>query len=240
MQSKRMRLMTIVGIVSAIAFVLVATIKIPVVLFLKYEPKDIAITLTGLAVGPLSAVLITIITSFLEMITISSTGIIGFAMNVLATLAFVLPAVVIYRRKHDRFGAVIGLACGVILMTLVMLLWNYIATPIFLNIEREKVVPLLWSAILPFNLLKGGLNAALTYLLYKPITSALKRYGGHRAHKRRKDKDFASAYDVLCICSDNLRDDNFVIPGDYIAQRSINYNFDATKTEPEKTVKKTT
>lgn len=177
MQSKRMRLMTIVGIVSAIAFVLVATIKIPVVLFLKYEPKDIAIALTGLAVGPLSAVLITIITSFLEMITISSTGIIGFAMNVLATLAFVLPAVVIYRRKHDRFGAVIGLACGVILMTLVMLLWNYIATPIFLNIEREKVVPLLWSAILPFNLLKGGLNAALTYLLYKPITSALKRYG---------------------------------------------------------------
>ena len=39
---------------------------------------------------------------------------------------------------------------------------------------REAIVELLIPAFLPFNLIKGGLNAALTMLLYKPITTALR------------------------------------------------------------------
>lgn len=42
---------------------------------------------------------------------------------------------------------------------------------------REAVVQLLLPAFLPFNLLKGGLNAAFTFLLYKPIVHALSKTG---------------------------------------------------------------
>ena len=36
-----------------------------------------------------------------------------------------------------------------------------------------RIVP----AFLPFNLLKGGLNASITFLLYKPIVTALRKSG---------------------------------------------------------------
>ena len=42
---------------------------------------------------------------------------------------------------------------------------------------REAVVKLLIPAFLPFNLLKAGLNAGFTFLLYKPITTALRKAG---------------------------------------------------------------
>ena len=41
----------------------------------------------------------------------------------------------------------------------------------------EAVAKLLLPAFLPFNLLKSGLNAGFTFLLYKPITTALRRTG---------------------------------------------------------------
>lgn len=40
---------------------------------------------------------------------------------------------------------------------------------------REAMVKLLMPAFLPFNLLKGGLNTAVTLLLYKPVVTALRR-----------------------------------------------------------------
>ena len=40
---------------------------------------------------------------------------------------------------------------------------------------RKAVVELLIPAFLPFNLIKGGLNAAVTMLLYKPVVIALRR-----------------------------------------------------------------
>ena len=49
-------------------------------------------------------------------------------------------------------------------MICVMLLWNYLIALIYMGYPREAVVQLLLPAFLPFNLLKGGLNAAFTFL----------------------------------------------------------------------------
>ena len=59
-------------------------------------------------------------------------------------------------------------------MTLLMLLWNYIITPAYMGVPREAVVRMLPTVFLPFNAFKGGLNAALTLLLYKPLMRALR------------------------------------------------------------------
>ena len=45
------------------------------VLFLKYEPKDIIIACAGLIYGPLSSLAVSLVVSFAEMITVSDTGI---------------------------------------------------------------------------------------------------------------------------------------------------------------------
>ncbi|MBO5228626.1 MAG: ECF transporter S component [Lachnospiraceae bacterium] len=175
--SSNVKRITMIGLFSAIAFALMYFGRIPVVLFLKYDPKDIVITLGGFIMGPLSALIISVIVSLIEMFTASDTGIIGFIMNVLSTCSFACVAALIYQKKKTLKGAVIGLVAGCVLMVAVMLLWNYLITPLYMKCTREQVVELLLPAFLPFNVLKGGLNAAFTFLLYKPVVTALRKSG---------------------------------------------------------------
>ena len=80
------------------------------------------------------------------------------------------------REAAQNLGAVIGLALGTVCLTVVMLLWNYLITPIYMGMDREEiVVPMLIPVFLPFNLVKGGLNMALILLLYKPVVTALRK-----------------------------------------------------------------
>ena len=72
-------------------------------------------------------------------------------------------------------AAVIGLILGVISLVIVMLLWNYLITPIYQKMPREAIVDLLLPVFLPFNAVKGGMNLAATLLLYKPVVTALRR-----------------------------------------------------------------
>ena len=162
----------------ALAFVAVVAIRIPIIPmlpFLQYEPKDIIILTGGFLFGPMSAALISVIVSFIEMFTISGTGIIGLIMNILSTVAFVCPAAYLYKKQHSLWGAFLGMVAGTLLMTLVMVLWNYLITPIYMGYPREAVVKLLLPAFVPFNLLKGGINTALTLLIYKPFVTTLRK-----------------------------------------------------------------
>lgn len=143
--------------------------------FLKYDPKDVMIAVSGFIFGPLTSFSVALIVSFAEMFTASDTGILGFLMNVISSCAFACTAALIYRKRHTLSGAMIGLLCGWGCMTAVMSLWNYLITPIYMGYPREAVVKLLLPAFLPFNLIKGGLNAAITTLLYKPVVTILRR-----------------------------------------------------------------
>ncbi|MBR0162658.1 MAG: ECF transporter S component [Oscillospiraceae bacterium] len=170
------RYIAVVAMFSAVSFVAVLVSKaIPNVAgFLSYEPKDAIIVIAGLLYGPLTSVLVSVIVSFIEMISISSTGPYGFLMNVFSTCAFSVPAAWIYSKNRTQKGAMIGLVAGVGVMALVMVLWNYIITPFYMGVPRETVAGMLIPVFLPFNLIKGGLNAALTLLLYKPLVNALR------------------------------------------------------------------
>ncbi len=161
----------------AVAYVFMAVSRMlpPIVLFLQYDPKDIIITLGGFIFGPLSSALISFVVSLVELVTVSDTGIVGLIMNIISTCSFACTAAIIYKKKRTLSGAVIGLIAGCIFTTAAMLLWNYAITPLYMEIPREEVKALLLPAFLPFNLIKGGLNAAFTLLIYKPVVSALRK-----------------------------------------------------------------
>jgi len=165
--------LTTLAMVSAMAFALAAFVRIPVVLFLRYDPKDVIIAIAGLIYGPMAAFVIAVVVSVTQMFTVSQTGPIGLLMNIIASAAFCCTAALIYKRHRTLKGAVIGLAVATIFATAVMMMWNYIITPLFMDVPREQVVGLLIPAFLPFNLISNTLNAALTLLLYKPVRSAL-------------------------------------------------------------------
>lgn len=174
------RKLTIMAMLCAIGYVSMFIVRIPLipaVPFVNYDPKDVAIAIGGLLYGPIAALIMAFVVAFFEMITVSHTGYIGLIMNVLSSASFVCTAAFIYKKKRTLAGAVIGLVCGVLLMVIVMLLWNFILTPVFMLVPREVVVQLLVPAFLPFNLLKGGLNAAIIMLLYKPFAASLRKTG---------------------------------------------------------------
>ena len=109
------------------------------------------------------------------MFTVSDTGIIGCIMNVLATCAFCCTASYVYKKIHTKKGAVLGLALGTVCLVVVMLLWNYLITPIYMVMDRSVVASMLIPVFLPFNFVKGGLNMALILVLYKPVVTALRK-----------------------------------------------------------------
>jgi len=178
MQS-RTKLLVNLALLSAMSYVLMAVGRIPVFTLpaftLSYDPKDIIIVLGGLIYGPMASLIVSVVVSFIEMITVSTTAWIGFWMNVLSTCCFACTAAFIYKKKQSLAGAVVGLVSGGILVVAAMLLWNYLLTPIFMGFPRPVVVPLLWSVFLPFNLLKVGINGAIIMLVYKPIVRALRK-----------------------------------------------------------------
>jgi len=165
------------GIMCAMAYMVMAVGRFsifPSAPFLNYDPKDIIIIIGGFIFGPLSAAMMSIVVSLVEMVTVSDTGPIGLIMNVLSTCTFACTAALIYKKKQTMAGALVGLLCGVAAMTATMLLWNFFITPIYMGVPREAVTNMLLPVFLPFNLIKGGLNAAVTLLLYKPIVTALR------------------------------------------------------------------
>ena len=62
------------------------------------------------------------------------------------------------------------------LTVILMMIWNYIVTPIYYQMPREAVVALMIPGLLPFNLIKYGMNAGITLVMYKPIVNVLRRF----------------------------------------------------------------
>ncbi len=180
MKQSRTKNMTTMAMMAALAFLVMLVGRIPMVAaapFLKYDPKDVIIVIGGFIFGPFAAFMISLVVSIIEMLTVSETGPIGAIMNLLSTCSFACLASVIYKKKHSIKGAVIGLVAGISLMVIVMLAWNYLLTPIYMGYPREAVAAMLLPVFLPFNLIKGGLNAAITLLIYKPVVQTLRKAG---------------------------------------------------------------
>ena len=167
------------GMLAAVAIVLVAVIHLPILPaapFLEYDPADIPILIGTFLYGPWTGLALTVVVSLLQGITVSAaSGWIGIVMHILATGAFALIAGSIYRVRHTRGGAALALVAGSIAMTIIMVGCNLVFTPIFMGTGTKEVIALLVPAIIPFNLLKAGINSVATFIVYKPLSKFLKR-----------------------------------------------------------------
>lgn len=175
----RMNLRTLssLAMLTAVAYVVMYLSKmLPQVSgFLQMDLKDTVICIGGFIFGPVASAVISLVVALVEMFSVSDTGPIGMVMNVLATCSFCCTAAFVYKKMHTKKGAVLGLFLGVAALTVVMLLWNYLITPLYMGVERDVVKDMLVPIILPFNLVKGGLNMALILVLYKPVVTALRQ-----------------------------------------------------------------
>ncbi|WP_312047099.1 ECF transporter S component [Anaerotignum sp.] len=172
------KVMVSLAMLGAISIVLVAAIHFPLIpaaAFLEYDPADIPILIGAFAYGPVAGLLLAIVVSIIQGFTVSAgSGIIGIVMHIFATGACAFVAGSIYKKNKTRKNAVLALVAGALVQTVAMVIMNMIFTPLFMNIPLEKVIPMLIPIIIPFNLLKAGINGTMTFLLYKSISHLLK------------------------------------------------------------------
>lgn len=165
-----------VSMLVAISVVLVYLVHFPIfppVPFLEYDPADIPIFIGTFAFGPLSGLALAVITAVIQGLTVSSaSGVYGIIMHILATGSFVLVAGLIYKGNKSRRKAVVALAAGVLIWTVVMVIANLIVTPLFMGVP-VSVVKSLMPYIVGFNLIKAGVNSVVTFFLYKRISAFL-------------------------------------------------------------------
>lgn len=177
------RKLTSMAVMIALSVVLVAIIHIPMpapITFLEYDPADVPILIVGFAFGPVAGILVTIIASLIQGLTVSAgSGIYGIIMHILATGVYVLTASLIYKHKKTKSGAILAIACGTIAMTAVMFGANLVVTPYFMmgavNKGTVGAVLDLMPFILLFNLGKAAVNGILTFFLYKRISPIVKK-----------------------------------------------------------------
>lgn len=180
MNNNRSRLhkMPLCGMLAALSMLLIVAVRIPYPLFpaFVYDPGDIPLLLITFLIGPGYALLSCGVVCILQAIFLSADGWVGALMHFIATGALLLTAGLIYRRNRTKKGAVIALAAGAVAMALIMIPANLTITVRFYNVPYKVVLGMLPTAVIPFNLLKAGLNALITFVVYKKAGSLFRRY----------------------------------------------------------------
>ena len=145
------------------------------------------------AMGPLAGAAIEFIKILLNFaINGTLTAGVGEIANFLIGCSLVVPAAMIYRKKHTRNGALLGMVTGTVFMTVVGCFMNaYILLPAYakafgmpldalvgmgtaVNKHITDIKTFVILAVGPFNLLKGTLVSLIVFLVYKKISPILK------------------------------------------------------------------
>lgn len=184
------RKLAVMAMLVAISVVLVYVIHFPIfpaAAFLEYDPADIPILIGTFAYGPVAGLLLTVVAAVIQGVTVSAgSGAYGIIMHIISTSTLVLVAGIIYQVKHTKGGAILGLVIGTLAWGGVMMVANHFITPLFMGVPTEMVDAMLLPVILPFNLIKAGVNSAITFVVYKTVSRHLVHGEGWHHAKEKK------------------------------------------------------
>lgn len=138
---------------------------------LKYDFSGVICLIAAFAYGPAAGVTVGILTYVPHLFS----NPVGALMNMAVMILFSLTATLIYQRDKTRPRAALGLVVGGILTTILALLLNLAATPLYYHVNVMQYVGMIIPFYLPFNLAKMGLNAVITFLCYKPVSLLVKK-----------------------------------------------------------------
>ena len=205
-KSTNVRTLVAVGVFAALAYVCCVLFHFKAG-FLSFDLKDAVMTIGAMFFGPIYGFAMALIVCIIESLTISTTEVYGFIMNILSSTVFVCAGSLVYTKKRTMTGALMGMVLSVVSMVVVMLCANLLITPFYMGVARSEVRALIPVLILPFNITKALVNASLVFLLYKPLSTALKN-GGFRINsmqnggvKPEKWKSLAVTVIAAIVCA---------------------------------------
>ena len=196
MERSRTRTIAQVAMLGAVAGVLM-NFEIPLPFlapsFYQLDFSEIPALIGSFAMGPVAGILIELVKILLNFVlTGTSTAGVGEIANFVIGCALCVPAGIIYRRNRTRKNALIGMATGTILMTVLGCFVNaYVLLPAYgaaFGMPVSKLVGLgtavnphitslstfVIFAVAPFNLIKGVAVSAIVFVIYKKISPVLR------------------------------------------------------------------
>ena len=144
---------------------------LPGVTWLKFDASNMPAMVAGFAYGPAGGIAVGIITAIIHGLLMADFT--GALMNILVVVCFVLPAALIYKKMHTFTGAIIGLVFSIIAGVIGAIIGNLLLTPSWLGVPFDAVVALIIPVLIPFNIIKGLINAVLTLIIYKSISNII-------------------------------------------------------------------
>ena len=168
----KMALMTAVAVICT----LIHFPLLPTATYMEFELSSIPILISGFVFGPVRGLAIAIASILIRaLITGPPSGPQGLIMNLIATGVLVFVAASIYQKSMTKKSGLLALIAGGLAATAALIPANLIVTPFFLNIRIEDVVGMLLPIIIPFNLIKVAINTAVVFLIYKRLSSFLRK-----------------------------------------------------------------
>lgn len=195
-RNKSIRAMVQIAMLSAVAGVLMLfEFPLPFLApsFYELDFSEVPVLIGTFAIGPAAGATIELMKILLNFVMNGTiTAGVGESANFLMGCAFVVPAGLIYRRKKDKKHALAGMVIGTLCMALASAFLNsMVLLPAYgkafgmpidafvaMGSEIFPVIDNLFTfclfSVVPFNLLKGIVVSALTFVLYKRISCLLK------------------------------------------------------------------
>ncbi len=188
----------IFGAISTILYVVpIFQIHLPFLpSFLALHFDEIPIFIAGYAYGPFTAFII-IVAKTLIKLPMTSTLCVGEFADFVFSVAFIIPATIVYKHKRNLKGVAIGLAISTILQVVIATVLNvYVMLPFYMYVmglqesaikgmcmaANPAILQLLpdwkWGygllAVVPLNLIKDSIVIVVTFIVYRSIHKLLR------------------------------------------------------------------
>ena len=173
----KLALMAMYAAISVLAVALIRIPLVPAAPFLVYDMADIPILLAALTLGGPAGGLVLLVVCLIQAFLMGGDGWVGFVMHFVSTGAMIVIFSLIHRKWKGLVGSLVAALLATVAMTLVMIPMNLWLTVVFMGTPRSVVVDMLIPAIIPFNLIKAGLNSFLTVAVYQLTAPIFRKLG---------------------------------------------------------------
>lgn len=179
--------------------------------FYKLDISEMPVLICTFYLGPVAGVTAELLKVMVKLlIKGTSTAFVGDFANFVVGCSFILPASIIYHARPGKKTALVGMGVGTLVLTVFGSLFNgFYLIPKFavlfgmpmdaivamgtkVNAAITDVWTLVAFAVVPFNLVKGVVVSALTFLLYKRISPILHKNDAKRAARSKKPQGGAT------------------------------------------------
>lgn len=185
--------LVIIGLFSALAYVLMLLESPGYLGFLRIEFSDVPAILGGLGISPAAGVFIELIKNIIKAMSTKTVGA-GELANFVVGSAYVLPLSIIYRKWKGKHRLLVGYVAGTVAMCISGMIVNYFITlPLYSSMfggvdalvgyvgsmtpgflpEINSLWKIIILGITPFNVVKGIMMAIVSYYVFKLVKKPL-------------------------------------------------------------------